>query len=346
VLTDEEIATLCTAGGMAPSGANAQPWRVTVTGDRLVVAPGERPGGFLDVGRYASHLAVGCFAGNVAVAAPSLGLAAKPAVSDGTVEFAFTRGQEATPHELHGYLPQRVTNRRTDHTGPLPADMVTRLSEVDDGFRLVAVDALDRKRAIAEALGAADAVRMRNGTMFAEMVAEICWSDREAVDRREGLDIRTLELPGGTARLLALLKRFPRLRTLLPAARLGDTARELVAHSSHICCLSTSSALTPDAMVAAGLALERLWLTATRDGLSVHPWTVSTFLLTRLEVFDGTGLTGAERAQVSRVGDGLRTGFGLGRDEHPVFVFRLFQAPPPAARSLRLPWQSFTTVAE
>jgi hypothetical protein len=185
---------------------------------------------------------------------------------------------------------------------------------------------------------------MRNAAMFADMVGEICWSQAETERRREGLDVRTLELPGSTARLLALLRRYPRLRTLLPAARLGDTARSLVAHCSHICCLATSTPLSPDAMVLAGMAMERLWLTATRDGLSVHPWTVSTFLLARLALFDGDGFTEAERATVAEVGAGLRDGFGLRPDEHPVFVFRLFQAPPPAVRSLRQPWQSFTTV--
>jgi hypothetical protein len=29
-----------------------------------------------------------------------------------------------------------------------------------------------------------------------------------------------------------------------------------------------------------------------------------------------------------------------------VFVFRLFKSPPPSARSLRRPWQSFTTMQE
>jgi hypothetical protein len=349
VLTSEEIAALCTAGAMAPSGANAQPWRVTVTGNRLVVGPDGRPGGFLDVEGYATRFAIGCFAENVAVAARSLGLEYKTAVADGTVEFAFTGRHDAAPHELYGYLPERVTNRRTDAGPPIAEDAVRRLagvvSEVDGAFGVAAVSAPDRRREVAAALGLADAVRMRNRAMFADMVAEICWSEREARDRREGLDIRTLELPAATAGLLAVLKRFPWLRTLLPPARLGDTARSLVANCSHICCLSTSTALTPDAMVGAGMAMERLWLTATRDGFAVHPWTVSTFLLARLEVFDGAGFSAAERARVARIGQGLRAGFGLAPEDRPVFVFRLTQAPPPAARSLRLPWQSFTTVA-
>jgi hypothetical protein len=336
---------------MAPSGGNAQPWRVTVTGNRLVVGPDERRFGdsFLDVEGYASRFGIGCFAENVAVAAQSLGLEYKTAISGGTVEFDFTGRHDATGHELYEYLPRRVTNRRPFDGGRIAEDEITRLrgvvTETDEAFRLTAVSATDRKRHIAEVCGVADALRMRHSRMFADMVRELCWSEREAAARQEGLDLRTLELPASTGKLLSALKRFPRLRTLLPSARLGDTARSLIGTCSHVCCLSTSSVLTGDVMVAAGMAMERLWLSATRHDICVHPWTVSTFMLTRLEVFAGAGFTAAERETVARIGRRLREEFGLVPDDRPVFVFRLFKAPPPTARSLRLPWQSFTTVA-
>jgi nitroreductase len=35
MLTASEIAGLCEAGAMAPSGGNAQPWQVVVAGGRL-----------------------------------------------------------------------------------------------------------------------------------------------------------------------------------------------------------------------------------------------------------------------------------------------------------------------
>jgi hypothetical protein len=109
--------------------------------------------------------------------------------------------------------------------------------------------------------------------------------------------------------------------------------------------LSTSSELERETMVAAGRALQRLWLSATRDGLAVHPWTVSPLELIRLERFGGAGFTARERRAVARIAERLRDSFGLPRAETPVFVMRLSEAVPPSVRSLRLPWQSFTTVA-
>lgn len=340
MLTAEETEALCTAGAMAPSGGNTQPWRVQVGGERLRVHA-ESDGSFLDVGGYAARFAVGCFAENVGITALSLGLEYELSILDDAVEFAFTGRAGQVPDELAGSIAERVTNR-------LPSDGATLsyavLASIVDGLPVVAVP--DAKETIAKALGAADVLRMRHPVMFADMVREICWSDRETVQRREGLDIRTLELPGSTAKLLSLLRRFPALRKLLPAGPLADTARKVVANSSHMCCLTVATPLTGEAMVLAGMALQRLWLTATRHGVWLHPWTVGTLLLARLEVFGGNGLSTKERNEVARIGRDLRAGFGLGPQEHPVFVFRLFTGPPPAARSLRLPWQSFTTVEE
>jgi hypothetical protein len=348
VLTAEDIATLCVAGAKAPSGGNAQPWRVTVSGDQMRIGRDEHAGdSFLDVGGVAACFAVGCFAENVRVAAASLGLEYRSVHSAGSVEFTFTDRHGASPHDLYDSVSARVTNRGpSDGTELAETEIRPLTATAQPPYALTAVSTSDGKREIERALGVADVLRMRNRTMFDDMVREICWSDRETAARREGLDVRTLELPAATLRLLSLLRTFPRLRTVLPAGKLADTARQLVATCSHICCLSTSQPLTPQSMVAAGMTMQRLWLTATRRGLAVHPWTVSTLLLARLEAFDGRGLAGRERDEVARCGRGLRAGFGLAPDDRPVFVFRLSRAAAPASRSLRLPWQSFTTIEE
>lgn len=349
-LTPEEIEGLCSAGAMAPSGANAQPWQVTIRGNRMEIGVDRQRSGdsFLDVGGYGSLFGIGCFAENVGIAARSRGLEYQVAVHDGMVEFVFTGRRAASEHELFPYLAKRVTNRRLSNGSQLAEPEIRQLAGIvaglDTGYRVTAVSAPAGKRKVARALGLADATRMRHRLLFSEMLEEICWSAEESLARREGLDLKTLELPANTVRLLYLLRRFPRLRTLLPRARLADTARSLVLGCSHVCCLSTSSVLTPEAIVLAGRSAQRLWLDATRRDISMHPWSVSTFMLMRVEVFAGVGLSAAEKDEMAGMGRALREAFGLTPDETPVFVFRLSKAPSPTARSLRLPWQSFTTV--
>jgi nitroreductase len=346
VLTTEEIEKLCAAGSFAPSGGNAQPWRVTVSDGRMEIGVDPDRGSFLDVGGYAALFAVGGFAENVGIAAGTFGLSHNVTVDDdGTAVVTFTGRHDPARNDLYDSIPERVTNRRLHEGAPLAETDVQRL--VDAAGAMVAVSTMstvDGKRAVAEALGAADALRMRHPVMFADMVREMRWSARETQDQRDGLDLGTLELPAGTIRLLSLLRRFPWLRRLLPAGRLGDTARTLVQGCSHVCCLAVAGPAAPWSMVVAGMAMQRLWLTATRDGISVHPWTVSTLQLVRLESFGGEGFSDAEREAVKRMGADLRAAFGLEPAQTPVFVFRLSKAPPPTARSLRRPWQSYTTI--
>jgi hypothetical protein len=349
MLTEDEITALCTAGAMAPSGGNEQPWRVSVDGSRLLIGPDDQhsDNSFLDVDGYAAGLAIGCFAENVAITARTLGLEYAEESRDGTTRFTFTGRQAASPHRLAESITRRVTNRRPwDGTALTDADLEPLMAAVDTALDLTAVSDPHAKAVIGRALGTADVLRMRNTTMFTDMTREMCWTDRETAARRDGLDLRTLELPGATVKLLSLLRRVPRLRLLLPARKLAETARLLVQNTSHICCLSTRDPLTRETMTAAGRSLQRLWLEATHAGLSVHPWTVGTLLLTRQEEFHGRGFTADESQQVRLLGQDLRRGFGLLPQDRPVFVFRLFKSPPPSARSLRRPWQSFTTMQE
>jgi hypothetical protein len=340
MLTEDEVIALCTAGAMAPSGGNEQPWRVSVDDARLLISPDEQhsDNSFLDVAGYAAGLAIGCFAENVAITARTLGLEFSEESHDGTTRFTFTGRHAAAPHRLAESIPRRVTNRRPwDGTALTEADLKPLKAAVDTPLDLTAVSDPDAKVVIARALGTADVLRMRNPTMFADLTREMCWTDGETTARRDGLDLRTLELPAATLKLLSVLRRVPRLRTLLPARKLAETAGFLVHNTSHICCLSTREPLTRETTTAAGRSLQRLWLEATRAGLSVHPWTVGTLLLTRQEEFHGRGLTAGESHQVRTLGRDLRAGFGLRPEDRPVFVFRLFKAPPPAARSLRRP---------
>lgn len=343
-LTPEDVETLCTAGSLAPSGGNAQPWQVTVTGNRLRITVNDNDNGFLDVGGYASYIAIGAFAENVAITAQSIGLGYAMVISDGAVAFDFAGRRTATPHELYEFLPERVTNRRLADGPPLTDADIARLTDVvgDDAFTVTAVADEERKGVIAEALGRADVLRLRNGPMFADMMREMRWSQTEVATSRNGMDTRTLELPASTLSLLSVLRRVPWLRMLLPTGPLAATAKTLVHGCSHICCLSGPAEPTRDAMVTAGMAVQRLWLAATRDGHAMQPWTVATLQLIRLERFGGNGFSERERRGVARIGEGLRAGFGIPADRTPIFVFRLSHAPRPSARALRLPWRSFT----
>ncbi|GFJ84164.1 nitroreductase family protein [Phytohabitans houttuyneae] len=215
-LTRDEIAALCSAGVLAPSGGNAQPWRVTVAGDRIAVDIDPSRGSFLDVGGYASRFAAGCFTENVVITARERGLDHEVAVGEGVVTITFTGRRDPQPEPLAALLGERVTNRDLHQGLPLDDAVVGRLAATADPS--VAVHAFGgAKDAHVAALGLADAIRMRHRVMFDDMIREICWTEREAVDRSEGLQIDTLGLPRRPARCCACCAACPGPASRCPA---------------------------------------------------------------------------------------------------------------------------------
>src|SRR6185437_2113145 len=78
----------------------------------------KRSDSFLDVGKYASLFAIGCFIENVKIAAEHLGLNFKldlfPYVHprDTIAAFTFTGQVNRQKENLFAYIPKRVTNRQ------------------------------------------------------------------------------------------------------------------------------------------------------------------------------------------------------------------------------------------
>ena len=91
----------------------------------------------------------------------------------------------------------------------------------------------------------------------------------------------------------------------------------------------------------AGRAMERVWLRATALGLAVHPVSAPILLglLADAPVFDAS-----ERERIAECAAGIRDVFATG-DRSPAFLLRIFRAPAPSERSLRLPLDMIRSTA-
>src|SRR5262249_51771508 len=73
-ITREDVAKLCEIASYAPSGANRQPWRVRVSGNRLTLMVDPKlAGNMIDPGGLVSLLELGAFAQNLALASEAMG---------------------------------------------------------------------------------------------------------------------------------------------------------------------------------------------------------------------------------------------------------------------------------
>ncbi|HEX2574364.1 MAG TPA: nitroreductase family protein [Polyangia bacterium] len=356
----EELRRLVEAGGMAPSGGNVQPWRVLAYPDALEVGFDlPRATSFLDVGRLASALAVGAFVENVTIASESFGLGHELALGKGMDESAplarltFSgRRDPATvwAHPLYPFIPQRVTNRRLHEGPPLDARTIAMLTDAaqdrEGRCRCVAIGEEAGRREMARILGATDALRMFHPELHQQMFAELRWSVEEAQTTCDGIDVATLELPQEAIMFLGALRSYDVLARTVPREAISSLTEQTILGSSHMGCLTIATppeeVPTRQALFAAGQALERLWLTATRLGVALQPWSVLPFLALRVRHFGAAGFEVDEAAEIGSLIQEMAQALDLSTRETPIFIFRLAHAPAPSARSLRLPWTHYT----
>ncbi len=350
-LSDGTLKALLEAAVLAPSGANEQPWRWVRAGEDLWLLPERRFGdSLLNHRDNATFLALGAAAENVVLKAHELGLAARVTVPSSELPrcaFKFfpagaaTAGVEAhTWDALVGYLDQRHTNRRRVAGAPIAPEHLDELARVvaaSEGLTLSFASQRAAIAEVAEVAGRADRIRMLHQVGHRDLVRELRWTAAEAEKERDGIDLRTLDLSAAEHAGLRML-RSPRVAELLRTWKRGHglerlTRKALLAASA--VGLITSAGDSIQARFAAGRALERVWLTATRLGLSLQPHTASIFLFARAlgggeSDFDGETMGGLLGLQAR-----LRGAFRTGGSE--LFLFRLFPGCEPLARALRRP---------
>ena len=348
-LTDSEIDEIIRLGGLAPSGGNAQPWKIRVDANclELGIQP-ERAGSFLDVGYLASLYSLGSFLENVCLASTSLGLTYEvqlhefriPTDPVATVRYRErSEGLEKDP--LYEQIPRRHTNRHLHQGALLPNEVVESLRAAMRPWPRLGLatlsDSSGKKRAAA-ILGRSNALSLRHPVLFHQMMNELRWSTAEAQSSRDGVAISTLELPPPAVILLRTLRRYPTLRWLLPRPALEKMPEAAVMGCSHLCVQTIRGAPSTENFVNAGRALQRAWLQASALELAVQPLAILPFLVLRARRFQSTGFSPRQADEVLKLGADLNALYSLGEDEFPVFIFRL-SAPAAAAseRALRLP---------
>ena len=357
VLTEPDVALLCEAGALAPSGGNIQPWRVQVDGNALKLALDPvRAHSFLDVGHYASIYALGSFLENVCIASETLGLLYTLEVGpfrdleDAFVTLTYTgRAAEPREHPLHAQLARRCTNRQMSDGTIIQDAAIDRLKEALGSEEYVKlsylVDESDRK-SVANILGKADVIRTKHDVLAGQMFDELRFTSKDATQTKDGIDVDTLEMPSAAIAFVQKLRDYPTLRRVLPGKLFEGFAQEPLSKSSHVCLVSLKRSPNSVSLIEAGRAVQRLWLKATELNLAVQPMTVLPFLMLRSELFGGDGFSSKDNAMVVSLAKRLRGVFHITPDEIPLFLFRLSRASEPSQRALRRPWRDFTTLSK
>ncbi|SFC31610.1 Nitroreductase family protein [Parapedobacter composti] len=338
-ITDKlTIRTLVEAAAIAPSAGNSQPWKWYFDGKQLYLFHDiERSESFGDYANMASYMSLGTAIENLHIKASDLGLEVIsklfPVVGQPLLVgvFGFLPKNGLARDQLADYLSIRFTNRRLGHGGELSPIHAREFNEAIsdvEGARLYMLGQGYKKDKIAEIAGKSEKLRIFIPQGHHELFErEIRWNVAGAEKIKDGLDLRTLELSVKDA-IGFRMARDPRAIQLIAEWNLGtalESATAKLVSSSSAVGLITMPKFDGVDGIAAGRAAERIWLTATKHGLSLQPVLASVLHFARLKYAHGEGMPLNVSKQFESMYREFVAVFGYNEQvEVPFFLFRCF----------------------
>jgi nitroreductase len=334
----------------APSGDNTQPWRFEILGPEHVLVHGfdTRAHCVYDLDGHPSQLAVGALLETISLAASTEGRTAaisrRPDTPDTHLLFdvRFNPAPDVRPDPLVAYIEKRVVQRRAMSTRPLTAEQKTALeAAVGNSYKVVWFEGLGQRWRMAKLCFDNARIRLTIPEAYAVHRSVIEWGTRFSEDkipsRAVGVDLATEQLMRwlmGSWRRVEFFNKW--LSGDLPPRIQLDLVPGL-ACAAHFA-LSAKRPLTQiDDYLAAGRAMQRLWLTATLQGLHIQPEMTPLIFsrYARMGVrFSKLNAAVAQANVNSRRLDAILAG----KDPECVaFLGRMGAGREPNARSLRLP---------
>ena len=335
----------------APSGDNSQPWRFEVVGDDHVVvrAFDTRRDCVYDLEGHASQLSVGAMLETLRIAAAAnRQVATVVRRRDSHVEAPVfdvrlaPAAPEAPVDDLHHAIRERSVMRKPMGVRSLTVDERAALEQaVGEQFRVRWFEGVRERLQIAWLAVKSAKIRLTIPEAYAVHRKIIEWNARYSEDRvpdqalgADPLSLRSMRWVMASWERVQLMNRYfggtvaPRLQLdLLPG----------VLCAAHFALIARRPPEDIDDFAAAGAAVQRFWLTATRLRLQLQPQ--YTPLVFAEYVRRGVEFTGVEAARERSRWVERRLAALLGEETAPAAVFlgRLGQGRPQQARSLRLP---------
>lgn len=337
----------------APSGDNTQPWRFEVLDDHRMIVHGNdtRQDCVYDFRGQASQVALGALLESIVLAAADHGLRAEAVrqrsapEENPRFEVKLTADPTVRPDPLTPYIRTRATQRRPMRTQPLRPQQKDALeAAVGADHEVLWLEGAGDRLRVARLLARNGRVRLTTPEAYPVHKRIIEWGETESVDR---IPERAVGVDPMTGRLMRwaleswqrvnFLNRYlggtlaPRLQLdLLPGYFCG----------AHFVLLQRTPPTGMDDQIAAGRALQRFWLEATRQGLLVQPEYTPLVFAAYLRSGEPFTTAPGPAREAEGVVAGLKDLMGEDRLDRAMFMGRIGSGRRPAARSTRLPLEA------
>lgn len=276
------IDEIITAGTLAPSGDNSQPWSFAATDNSIALhMHPEKDHALLNVDAGGTLLASGAALENMCIATRALGytpdVVLAPDATDDTIATISLRPAADSPHSgLFEAVPARHSNRSAYKTDPLGPDFFARIRAAASEYEsatLCVVNSRENISRIATASSAMEEIALQDAQIHRLFFGSILWSHDAHMAGEPGLHIRTLELPPPVQALFRILHWWPLVRVLnlLGFAKLAAKGNAQVYASSGAIAGIVVPNRSPRRMLQAGRLMQRVWLEAVAAGYAAQP---------------------------------------------------------------------------
>ncbi len=351
-LPDELVNYLLWAGIQAPSGDNCQPWKFARPSNSRVdvhLDP-DADSSLFNVDQIASLISCGAAAENISLAATRYGLSSGiryfPDEKEENHVASIALTYDAVPENPLGrFIRERSTNRTRYNGEKIPGErleMLKKCREEPDripGVDLRLFDKREEMDAIAKIVFSADRIRVENRRLHEHFVAMLRFSRKEILEKRDGLPLKNLEAGVGGDAFLRMTKRWGVMKMMngVGLSRLVPLAAYKGIKEASCVGFITAGDMSRESFVRGGRFLERIWLTATRLGLSFQPMTPVTLFWQRWQ-FGKIDVFGKEHIDLlTNLWERYRPFFNAEKDDERahVMLFRLGYGKTPSCRTVR-----------
>jgi len=342
----ETIEKILNTAVHAPSGDNLQPWQFGIKDNRLYIfnipEKDQSSFNFRQLGSCVGH---GALIENISIGASYFGLKTSiklfPENIDNLVATIDFDNQPLPKDELYEYITKRTTNRKPYKNEPLKAEHDTELTAASRelGFGNVKLIAEPSKKTeLAKIATTSERMIMENKTIHDFLYQHIVWTEKEEAKNRSGLYVKTLEISpaqekgfkiAGNWFLVSILNKFGFSK------KFANQTVGLYDSSAAIGAVIVENNNNLD-FVLAGRIMQRLWLKATKLGLSIQPLTAVLFLHQRILGQETTELSKPQIDLIESNYQRMAEIFEVGSKTIGM-MFRIGIADKPSAYSSKLP---------
>lgn len=278
------LMSILDAARWAPSGDNTQPWRFEVISDQKVIVHGHdtRDHCVYDLEGEASQLSLGCLLETMAIAASEFGWAMhlqrqnQHPPERPTFEVTFNAAAGVLPSPLIDSIRRRTVQRRPLSTRPLTLDEKAALEAALGADHSVQwLEGRSQRWAAAKLMFKNAKLRLTMPEAYQVHSSIIEWGATESQDR---VPDRSLGVNDATLRVMKFaMQSWQRVRFLnrwMAGTVLPRVQMDLIpswACAAHAVIKANRQPAGIDDFVAAGQAVQRFWLTATRLNLQQQP---------------------------------------------------------------------------